>query len=75
MSFGNSYLNLQDRSHNESFATSAGTYRRESFIAMRAVEVPLTALATATVCLRLYSRLAVKRKIALDDILIVLALV
>jgi hypothetical protein len=42
---------------------------------LRAVEIPLIVLAIATVALRIYSRLAVKRKFAVDDILIVLGLV
>ncbi|KAG9194758.1 hypothetical protein G6011_04793 [Alternaria panax] len=40
-----------------------------------AVEVPLMALALTTVVLRVYSRLAIKRKIAPDDILIMLGTV
>lgn len=42
---------------------------------MREVEIPLMVLAMGTVALRIYSRLAVKRKLAVDDGLIVLALV
>ncbi|KAH7395261.1 hypothetical protein DE146DRAFT_615996 [Phaeosphaeria sp. MPI-PUGE-AT-0046c] len=37
-----------------------------------AVEIPLMALALATVALRVYSRLAIKRSLAADDILIML---
>ncbi|CAA9964902.1 hypothetical protein PTMSG1_08261 [Pyrenophora teres f. maculata] len=37
-----------------------------------AIEVPLMVLAFCTVVLRVYARLAVKRKLALDDILIIL---
>jgi hypothetical protein len=40
-----------------------------------AVEVPLMILALSTVALRLYSRLAIKRKLAPDDILIMLGTV
>lgn len=40
-----------------------------------AVEIPLMALALATVALRVYSRLAIKRKLAADDILIILGTV
>jgi hypothetical protein len=40
-----------------------------------AVEVPLMILALSTVALRLYSRLAIKRKLAPDDILIILGTV
>jgi hypothetical protein len=40
-----------------------------------AVEIPLIVLALATVVVRLYSRLAVKRKLAADDVLIVCGLV
>ena len=40
-----------------------------------AVEVPLMLLALSTVVLRLYSRLAIKRKLAPDDILIILGTV
>jgi hypothetical protein len=40
-----------------------------------AVEVPLMVLALSTVILRVYSRLAIKRKIAPDDILIMLGTV
>ena len=42
---------------------------------MLAVEIPLILLATSTVALRIYSRLGVKRKLAVDDVLIVLGLV
>lgn len=42
---------------------------------MLAVEIPLMVLAISTVAVRLYSRLAVKRKLATDDVLIVLGLV
>ncbi|KAH9882256.1 hypothetical protein J1614_001428 [Plenodomus biglobosus] len=38
-----------------------------------AVEVPLITLALTTVSLRVYSRLTIKRKLATDDVLIVLA--
>lgn len=41
---------------------------------MLAVEIPLILLATSTVALRIYSRLGVKRKLAVDDVLIVLGL-
>ncbi|KAH7116110.1 hypothetical protein B0J11DRAFT_553227 [Dendryphion nanum] len=41
---------------------------------MLAVEIPLILLATTTVALRIYSRLGVKRKLAVDDVLIVLGL-
>ncbi|KAI4934197.1 hypothetical protein J4E85_002053 [Alternaria conjuncta] len=37
-----------------------------------AVEVPLMVLALSTVILRVYSRLAIKKKMAPDDILIIL---
>ena len=40
-----------------------------------AVEVPLMVLAVCTVVLRVCSRLAVKKKLALDDILIMLGTV
>ena len=40
-----------------------------------AVEVPLMVLALSTVILRVYSRLAIKRKIAPDDVLIMLGTV
>lgn len=40
-----------------------------------AVEIPLMAVALATVALRVYSRLTIKRKLAADDILIVLGTV
>jgi hypothetical protein len=40
-----------------------------------AVEIPLMILALATVVMRLYSRLAIKRKLAADDILIILGTV
>jgi hypothetical protein len=40
-----------------------------------AVEVPLMLLALSTVILRLYSRLAIKKKLAPDDILILLGTV
>lgn len=40
-----------------------------------AVEIPLMFLALATVVLRVYSRLAIKRKLAADDILILLGTV
>ena len=40
-----------------------------------AVEIPLMVLAISAVVLRLYSRMAVKRKCAIDDILIVCGLV
>ena len=40
-----------------------------------AVEIPLIVLAFATVVLRLWSRLMVKRKLATDDVLITLGLV
>jgi hypothetical protein len=40
-----------------------------------AVEVPLMILALSTVVLRVYSRLAIKRKLAPDDILIMLGTV
>lgn len=40
-----------------------------------AVEIPLVVLAFGTVVLRVYSRLGIKRKLALDDILIICAMV
>jgi hypothetical protein len=40
-----------------------------------AVEVPLMILAISTVILRVYSRLAIKRKLAPDDVLILLGTV
>jgi hypothetical protein len=40
-----------------------------------AVEIPLMTLALATVVLRVYSRLTIKRKLAADDILIILGVV
>jgi|TARA_R110002003_G_scaffold232_15_gene16843 hypothetical protein len=40
-----------------------------------AVECPLIVLALATVVARVYSRLAIKRKLAADDILIILGTV
>jgi len=40
-----------------------------------AVEIPLMVLALATVVLRVYSRLAIKRKLAADDIFIILGTV
>lgn len=40
-----------------------------------AVEVPLMVLALSTVILRVYSRLAIKKKMAPDDILIILGTV
>jgi hypothetical protein len=39
------------------------------------VEIPLMVLALATVILRVYSRLAIKRKLAADDVLIMLGTV
>jgi hypothetical protein len=39
------------------------------------VEIPLMALALLTVALRVYSRLAIKRKLATDDILIIIGTV
>jgi hypothetical protein len=42
---------------------------------MLAVEIPLMVLAISTVALRIYSRLAVKRKLAVDDVLIVFGMV
>ena len=46
-----------------------------SFKTALAVEVPLMVLAIATVVLRVYSRLTIKRKLAPDDILILLGTV
>lgn len=40
-----------------------------------AVEIPLLVLAFITVTLRVFSRLAIKRKLAADDILIILGTV
>lgn len=40
-----------------------------------AVEVPLMVLALSTVIMRVYSRLAIKKKVAPDDILIILGTV
>jgi hypothetical protein len=40
-----------------------------------AVEIPLMTLALVTVVLRLYSRLTIKRKLAADDVLIIMGLV
>ena len=40
-----------------------------------AVEVPLMVLALSTVILRVYSRLAIKKKMAPDDVLIILGTV
>lgn len=40
-----------------------------------AVEIPLMILALSTVALRLYSRLAIKKKLAPDDVLILLGAV
>lgn len=53
-----------------SYGDGTGGYR----IAL-AVEIPLMTLALATVVLRVYSRLAIKRKLAADDILILLGTV
>jgi hypothetical protein len=39
------------------------------------VEIPLMVLAFATVILRVYSRLAIKRALATDDVLIMLGMV
>jgi hypothetical protein len=39
------------------------------------IEIPLVLFALATVVLRLYARLGVKRKVAMDDLLIVLGTV
>jgi hypothetical protein len=39
------------------------------------VEIPLMVLALSTVVLRVYSRLAIKRKLATDDVLIILGTV
>jgi hypothetical protein len=44
-------------------------------ITVFAVEIPLMVLALATVALRVYSRLAIKRKLATDDVLIMLGTV
>jgi hypothetical protein len=56
-------------------ATMAPSTSPANLRTMRTVESPLMILAIVTVALRLYSRLAVKRKLAVDDVLIVLALV
>jgi hypothetical protein len=40
-----------------------------------AVEIPLVVLALTTVVLRVYSRLTIKRRLAADDILIILGTV
>jgi hypothetical protein len=45
------------------------------YITALALEIPLMVLALATVILRVYSRLAIKRKLAADDILIILGTV
>jgi hypothetical protein len=55
---------------NVEFGFASGGYRTAL-----AVEIPLMVLALATVALRLYSRLAIKRKLAADDILIILGTV
>jgi hypothetical protein len=47
---------------------------REYIIAL-GVEIPLMVLAFATVVLRVYSRLAIKRNLATDDVLIMLGTV
>jgi hypothetical protein len=47
----------------------------KGFTIALAVEVPLVLLALSTVVLRLYSRLAIKKKLAPDDILILLGTV
>lgn len=46
-----------------------------SFRTALAVEVPLMVLAISTVVLRVYSRLAIKKRLAADDILILLGTV
>ncbi|KAL1798620.1 hypothetical protein ACET3X_002657 [Alternaria dauci] len=53
------------------FEANSGNASKDVKIAL-AVEVPLMVLAVSTVILRVYSRLAIKRKIAPDDILIML---
>jgi len=40
-----------------------------------AVEIPLLVLAVTTVVLRVFSRLAIKRKLAADDVLIIVGTV
>lgn len=40
-----------------------------------AIEIPLIVLATSTVALRVYSRWGIKKKLAIDDMLIILAVV
>jgi hypothetical protein len=40
-----------------------------------AVEIPLLVLAVTTVVLRVFSRLAIKRKLAADDVLIIIGTV
>lgn len=55
---------------NVEFGIASGGYRTAL-----AVEIPLMVLALVTVGLRLYSRLAIKRKLAADDILIILGAV
>jgi hypothetical protein len=49
--------------------------RKASYTTALAVEIPLLILAVTTVALRVFSRLAIKRKLAADDILIILGTV
>ena len=51
---------------------SDGTENDQTIIA---VEIPLVVLAFGTVVLRVYSRLGIKRKLALDDVLIICAMI
>jgi len=46
-----------------------------SYTIALAVEVPLMAIALTTVILRVYSRLAIKKRLATDDLLIILGTV
>ena len=46
-----------------------------SYTTALAVEVPLMAIALTTVILRVYSRLAIKKRLATDDLLIILGTV
>jgi hypothetical protein len=67
-------LSLAIRSPNHNPATNTLDMNANNQTTL-SVEIPLVLFALATVLLRLYARLGVKRKVAVDDLLIVVGTV
>jgi hypothetical protein len=59
----------------EASLNSSPGHKSGSYTTALAVEVPLMVVALTTVILRVYSRVAIKKKLATDDLLIILGTV